>query len=70
MSSYRAIICGQEVEVTVLDPVAVDRTKQNFIACGSGAVDAVGSHMEPSYPEEHSPDSMRHSISMEVDMEL
>ena len=28
MSTYKTIIHGQEVEVTVIDPVEVDRTRQ------------------------------------------
>jgi hypothetical protein len=32
--SYTVIICGQEVEVTVIDPVEVDRTRQGFLSSG------------------------------------
>lgn len=32
MSTYKMIINGQEVEVTVIDQVEVDRTKQSFLA--------------------------------------
>lgn len=31
MSTYKTIIHGQEVEVTVIDPVEVDRTKQEIL---------------------------------------
>lgn len=33
-ASYTAIINGQEVEVTVIDPVEVDRTRQDFLSSG------------------------------------
>ncbi|MHB8365509.1 MAG: hypothetical protein ACYDB0_00635 [Acidithiobacillus sp.] len=31
MSTYKTIIHGQEVEVTVIDPVEVDRTRQEIL---------------------------------------
>ncbi len=43
MSEQRTVIInGQEVQVTVIDPVEVDRTKQTFLASGVGHVEPVG----------------------------
>lgn len=32
MSTYKTIINGQEVDVTVIDPVEVDRTRQEILS--------------------------------------
>lgn len=38
MSTYKTIIHGQEVEVTVIDPVEVDRTRQEILTSNAPVI--------------------------------